>query len=815
MEGEGAQFEEEALDGMEQVEEEASSSLTSYPLLNIKVKTMVPAEHDLSIGSGSTIRDLKLEVERVSGVEVDRQRILFCGRVLAENDKTLEESGIKDGHVLHMVERPPDVPPQPRNNVPPQPSQTGGLPPGNVQRIAIGTINSGPGAAEAPANVDRLISGLISALGNSIGNPAGVSPANLNVGPGGQGVGGPAAGAGGAPGSLPLGVEVQQVEINIDAGPPGLGGARVAGDARSEQRHPLEALDSFISQMGRIMEAHRESLDENGRRPVVDQSNHGPGSSNSGARHFAVECDICGACPIRGARYKSLAHDNYDLCEHCVRTEAAREQEPYVQVEIPMCNQIPYTSLTARSRADRPEATERMRAAVTSVLGEQSGGEEVNWDRTTVSALCELLSRTGSLMTTQVNDYIAQQVSSITSQLEEVGDLGGRHSVQGSLVQTSSMMNALGGIFVEMGRLFGGLHLPVPSQPSSSPFSMGNNLGYISHNGSQVNVPPPMGGMDRFGLLPYSGIRIPVPLRSQPPRPPANTGGPAPPAAPPAAAPPPSAPPASTQGTEPRVGGDAQAGTTGSAEQSAQGPGPRIGGQVVTIENMEQLLLQRSNDLLQQMNNDSPVVDEEPGALQGAAGTPEPEPSTSTTPSPEVETPAEEKEEKEEEEEKQEEEKQEEEKQEKKGPPGAAGLGLGGGLGLGPRRKKVEKKKEEKDPPAPGAAGLGLGGGLGLGPRRKKVVTRKKVVQRPKKPEPATGEGSSLQGLMSSMSSILGGPPMKEEKEEEEESFEESMRALSEEDQKRWAETIQEDELEQEEMRMMQFSEAYRSLDNV
>ena len=51
---------------MEQVEEEASSSLTSYPLLNIKVKTMVPAEHDLSIGSGSTIRDLKLEVRAPS-----------------------------------------------------------------------------------------------------------------------------------------------------------------------------------------------------------------------------------------------------------------------------------------------------------------------------------------------------------------------------------------------------------------------------------------------------------------------------------------------------------------------------------------------------------------------------------------------------------------------------------------------------------------------------------------------------------------------------------------------------------------------------
>ena len=55
---------------------------------------------------------------------------------------------------------------------------------------------------------------------------------------------------------------------------------------------------------------------------------------------MAVECDICGCCPIRGPRFKSLSHDNYDLCSTCVRLEAAREQEPYVQIEIPLCNQL-------------------------------------------------------------------------------------------------------------------------------------------------------------------------------------------------------------------------------------------------------------------------------------------------------------------------------------------------------------------------------------------------------------------------------------------------------------------------------------------
>ncbi|GIL49066.1 hypothetical protein Vafri_5543 [Volvox africanus] len=33
--------------------------------------------------------------------------------------------------------------------------------------------------------------------------------------------------------------------------------------------------------------------------------------------HLAVECDMCGTCPIRGVRHRSLARSNFDLCAEC------------------------------------------------------------------------------------------------------------------------------------------------------------------------------------------------------------------------------------------------------------------------------------------------------------------------------------------------------------------------------------------------------------------------------------------------------------------------------------------------------------------
>ena len=525
--------------GEEEVEE--SSSTTTTSVLRVKVKTMQPATYDVELASNSTVGNLKEQVQSASSVDVDRQRILFCGRVLSDNDKSLGECGVKDGHTLHMVERPPDVPPQPQNNQPPgaHASATaaggvgggmgGGAPgplPPAYQRIAIGTINTtgvGGGGGEPPANVDRLISGLMNAIGSSIqqGNIPGVHGMNAAAGNPNAAAGGQA-GPGNA-GGVPS-MQVQQVEINIDAVPASQDG----GAPRSNQplpnataeSHPFLALDSFINQMQTIMRGYQS------QNPIVDRGNPSAESSNnSEARHLAVECDICGMCPIRGSRFKSLSHNNYDLCGTCVQTEGAREQEPFVQVDIPICNQFTAENVLASRRTSQPQQQERFRSAITTVLGNQSSeegsdandasdasdateesGEPQNWDRLTVSALCELLKRINSVVCTEANDFINHQLSTISSQLDTIDFIGGRHNMHGNIILTSSVLNALGGMFIEMGRLFGGLNLPLPGNEGTensglihaATTAMGSTIGYVHSNGSQVFVPPPI---DRSALL--------------------------------------------------------------------------------------------------------------------------------------------------------------------------------------------------------------------------------------------------------------------------------------------------------------------------
>ena len=803
-------------------------SLPSFPLLSIKVKTMAPATHDLTVNSESTVLALKQEVMRVSGVEAARQRLLFCGRVLADDARTLNEVGVRDGHTLHMVERPADLPPQPQNDVPPPPAAQQ-LPPRGVHRVAIGTINTGAGGAENQTAVNRLITDLISAFGNTLGG-AGTRPAGAPGDPAAQGS------------TLPPGVQLQQLEISVGAGPAASTGAAAASpdDTAPRHAHPIAALDAFIGQLSRTLEGHSESLDfETGRRPVVSSGNPGPETSNENARHLAVECDLCGQCPIRGSRYKSLRHDNYDLCERCVRTERAREQEPFVQVDLPLLNQIHLDAFMAGRRGGaRAAAVERARAALESVLGadgtpEGDSGEE-GLDRRSVLALCELMRRARELLGGQAHSFLRRQHEAITSQAGEIGEDGGRHGVQAALVQTSSVLNAIGGIFIELGRLFGGVHLSAAGQTSAisqGVFQSQHSLGYVSANGSQVSVPAPasQGGA---GLFPQHLAWLAPPGGAQGQR------RPAPPTAPAAAA------------------------ATTAARVQVPTPAPAPAGQsAVSVDNVGRVIQEQAAAARQrqiqvavqqraQMNAmaqstvDSAIRAREAARQAAAAASrrqveeaarreqdlrrrlAESERAVATLRT-ELEAAREQEKQRAREEQKEKEAAaaaaaaavaKEKEKAPaavavpKEAATGAKGLGLGG-LGLKQRRKTGREETAEAAP-----KGLGLGG-PGLKPRRTVARTREVAPQaRPAPKQPSSSAASSsnpLQGLMQGLMQGLG-EPRGPATEEDEEDFETCMqKELSGEDQARWMATIARDELEQQEMRMIQFSDAYLSLDNI
>eukprot|EP00607_Mallomonas_marina_P006371 CAMPEP_0182425396 /NCGR_PEP_ID=MMETSP1167-20130531/11832_1 /TAXON_ID=2988 /ORGANISM="Mallomonas Sp, Strain CCMP3275" /LENGTH=277 /DNA_ID=CAMNT_0024606095 /DNA_START=189 /DNA_END=1018 /DNA_ORIENTATION=+ len=53
----------------------------------------------------STIANLKAAAEEVVGVTVDRQRLILNGKLLQQDDKTLESYGVENGAIIHLFPR--------------------------------------------------------------------------------------------------------------------------------------------------------------------------------------------------------------------------------------------------------------------------------------------------------------------------------------------------------------------------------------------------------------------------------------------------------------------------------------------------------------------------------------------------------------------------------------------------------------------------------------------------------------------------------------------------------------------------------------
>jgi len=57
--------------------------------------------------------------------------------------------------------------------------------------------------------------------------------------------------------------------------------------------------------------------------------------------HYGVQCDACEAMPVRGSRYKSVAHDDYDLCERCFAAGRGAACGPYAKLDLPLPAGLP------------------------------------------------------------------------------------------------------------------------------------------------------------------------------------------------------------------------------------------------------------------------------------------------------------------------------------------------------------------------------------------------------------------------------------------------------------------------------------------
>ncbi|KJH42387.1 ubiquitin family protein [Dictyocaulus viviparus] len=79
-------------------------------IMKIRVKIMDQTDHHFEIDDQMLLSDFRLEIAERLHIPPERQRMIFAGHVLKMENNTLSACGLRDGHVVHLVERPADMP---------------------------------------------------------------------------------------------------------------------------------------------------------------------------------------------------------------------------------------------------------------------------------------------------------------------------------------------------------------------------------------------------------------------------------------------------------------------------------------------------------------------------------------------------------------------------------------------------------------------------------------------------------------------------------------------------------------------------------
>eukprot|EP00882_Tetradesmus_deserticola_P007747 GHRQ01008157.1.p2 GENE.GHRQ01008157.1~~GHRQ01008157.1.p2 ORF type:complete len:152 (+),score=13.28 GHRQ01008157.1:224-679(+) len=76
--------------------------------MKLKVKLLDQSVHEVDVDADTPISDLKAVLEAALHVPLNRQRLIYRGRVLRD-ENTLQELGVENGFTIHLVERPADA----------------------------------------------------------------------------------------------------------------------------------------------------------------------------------------------------------------------------------------------------------------------------------------------------------------------------------------------------------------------------------------------------------------------------------------------------------------------------------------------------------------------------------------------------------------------------------------------------------------------------------------------------------------------------------------------------------------------------------
>jgi len=312
--------------------------------IDVRVKTLqsVEGECELSVrvDADAPVRQLKGAIAPQSGVDADRQRLIYRGRVLNDSD-TLPSWGLDDGHTVHMVQR--------QNNQPDEPDTS------SNQHEERGARSRRHRSSRRHATND-LLGSLERSLGASNGGIFSLAvdiaprePRNA-AGGGSDGAAGPFENA---PRASP--------DIDSIAGLNNIPQARRSRTSgRSGSRSGRNFVRALMHQSSETSNALREMLgagarvnvdpsgiislgalggdDQDGEDtasssaastvPEAAGSEHPSSGSRSdtlGAVHSTISCDGCERSPIVGRRFKSMSRADYDLCERCYEENGGQE----------------------------------------------------------------------------------------------------------------------------------------------------------------------------------------------------------------------------------------------------------------------------------------------------------------------------------------------------------------------------------------------------------------------------------------------------------------------------------------------------------
>ena len=332
---------------------------------------------------------------------------------------------------------------------------------------------------------------------------------------------GAAGGVGGrgaeVPGAAPEGArsagpQVPQLHINISAEGAATGGSWLsAPGVDSEEIHPVERLRTFTAHTSERVRAIPviERSDTRATRPMSNYYSENDEALYDGLLHFEVQCDGCDQVPVRGRRYKSLSHSNYDLCEACHSAARRREDDryaPYACLPVTM----PSFQPTIMLGNDSPEARQSLAQLVqenvrapTEALPDRGSETDQSIDHGLRGATVEMVANaaqeamnTAMALTSVAADYNAG-VTAAHERLADASDADSQaaalQDLQGAALQVSAMLHNASALLAETARITSTVNV-YSSDGRSLPLQVSQE-GYIHQMQPRLRVAAAHGGM--------------------------------------------------------------------------------------------------------------------------------------------------------------------------------------------------------------------------------------------------------------------------------------------------------------------------------